>query len=280
MPLLYKRFVEVQLPDFTVNALKIAFDVSRQPDESHVNGEVAIYNLTKDREKTIENRGGAISLRAGYGDGAATIFQGVMGRVIREREPLARITRIDLIGGSAPVAQATKLNRQGETAGVTTRSYQGEQTIRQVVIDLIGDMGLMAGPLDLIPADAKVDNWADAGKTNRILRDILKRVNLTWYEDDGVVRFNSRQRAQPDAPVIYLSPETGLIGTPSHTDDGAVFTSFLNPLARIGVVVDVDSVDETFRGRWKVAGIQHRGDNWTDKFQTIMDARRLQRFEL
>ena len=61
----------------------------------------------------------------------------------RPRENLAHITHIEL--GDAVRSRDT-------LGGITSRSYDGPVTVRQIAADFVRDMGLTFGPLDAIPA--------------------------------------------------------------------------------------------------------------------------------
>ena len=264
MPLLYQRKIVVHVAGLEISEPRISFEMEREPDEVVPNGEVTIYNLSRDHENQIHDRGTDVRLDAGYPETIATLYDGQVDRITRERTQLKRITRIEL--GSF----TTWVNRLG---GVSSRSYNGAETVRNIARDLVGDMnGLGLGPLDLIPNEI-VENFAWAGSAAVGLRSLCKRVGVTWYEDDGVIRFNRPGIAQPDAIRIKLSPDLGLIGAPSITDQGAEAVSALQPLARVGNVVELES--QSLQGDWKIVGIRHKGDNWEGVFRTFYRLRPL-----
>ena len=84
----------------------------------------------------------------------------------RKREKLSRITKIKL-GDST-----RNIQRLG---GVTSRSYDGQETVRQIVKDVVADMNetsgdapkLELGPLDAIPEEATVSFWAWSASTGK-----------------------------------------------------------------------------------------------------------------
>ena len=79
------------------------------------------------------------------------------------------------------------------------------------------------------------------------------------------------QAGQVDAPRILVSPTTGLAGAPAETDDGVEITTFLNPLARKGGTVELES--DTLSGVYTIVGLRHDADNWEGAFTTWMDLR-------
>ena len=268
MTYLYKRHVEVEVAGFRISEPKISFQIEHQADETTPNGDVTLYNLSKDNEQRIYDRRGPVRLDAGYEGRVATLFEGHVGEIYRARKNMARETKIEVVGA---VAQSETLG------GMTLRSYDGEETIRSIVLDIVEkDMGLRAESVAQIPADATVEYWAYYENSPSALTAILKNVGMTWYEDDGVIRFNMPNVAQNDAETIRLTPETGLIGSPtvkSAAEDvfEAECESFLMPLAHVGGIIDLES--DALAGRFKISGLVHEGDNWTGRFATKYDLR-------
>ena len=260
---LYGRRIRVRIAGLEITKPQIAFQVEREPDETPPEGEVRLWNLTREHASQIYERGGPLTVEAGYGDALSELVNSEAEKVAHTRRDTARITTIEF-GGL--VSAPTRLG------GVTSRSWTGNETIRQIITDVVSDMGLTAGPLEAIPAGETAENWAWSGQSSRALTALTKRVDARWYDDDGVVRFTRRGQATTGAPDLVLSKDTGLIGTPTITDRGANATSLLRPLARIGARVQVES--DAVNGSWLVAGLRHEGTNdAAGRFQTGFELR-------
>ena len=259
---LYGRHISVSVAGLLITEPRIHAVVERQADATETTGSVAIYNLAPSREGQIYERAEAIQIQAGYPSTIATIFEGQVQRVRRPRENLAHITHIEL--GDAVRSRDT-------LGGITSRSYDGPVTVRQIAADFVRDMGLTFGPLDAIPADATVTDFAWAGSSAEGLQVVLRRFGTSWFEDDRVIRFRRANRSQPDAQTVTISPTTGLVGAPLQTDEGAECTMFLNPEARIGGVLGLTS--ETLSGSYRIVGVRHDADNWEGQFVTWVDLR-------
>ena len=139
---------------------RLAIDIDRQPDEKAPAGSVTIWNLAVEREAQIVDRGERLTVIAGYAEAAdrtAIVFQGAAERITRERRALERLTRIEV--GS--VAEA--MTRSGV---ISVRTYAGKVSARQIVSDLVGDLGLFVGPLDPIPAALMATDWTWASRTD------------------------------------------------------------------------------------------------------------------
>ena len=284
---LYGRRVRVTVAGLVATqSLRIGFTVERQADATQTTGRVSIYNLSPSRANQIYSRSEAITIEAGYPDTIATIFDGQVQRVRQPRQGLAHITLIEL---------GDKVNASGRLGGVTSRSYAGPVSVRAVVRDMVLDMDaadplsrISIGPLRAIPESATVTDFAYSGSAREGLTTLLRKFSLTWFEDDGVIRFNypsrrggnapvqadDNERAlQPDAPTIDISPLNGLVGAPLPTDEGAELKMFLNPQARVGGRLNLTS--EALSGSFRIVGLRHDGDSWQGPFSTWTDLRNL-----
>ena len=257
----------MRIAGLTIREPKIAIDIDRQPDEKAPSGSIAIWNLAVEREDQIYERGGAVTVIAGYradADRSAIVYQGAAERVTRERRALERITRIEV--GS----QTEVMTRSGV---ISVRTYVGQTSARRIISDLVGDLGLFAGPLDAVPADLMATDWTWASRTDAALSSICRFAGVSWYEDDGTIRFSGAGKPQVGVEPIDLSPDTGLIGAPATTDYGAEATGFLEPRARIGATLTLRSI--ALSGSYKIIGLRHVGDNWTANFRTVYRLRPL-----
>ena len=266
MPLLYNRQLQVEVAGLTIKDLRIVVDIDRQMDRTQDKGRCDIYNLSPAHEQRIYERGGPITIQAGYPSTVAILFEGEVQRVIRAREELSRITRISL---------GDQVRSRKRLGGVFLRSYDGQISIRQIVTDIIDAMGMTAGPLDAIPSVATFENFYWGGDPAASALDAaLRPVQCTWFEQDGVIRVNKiGGEQQTDARTIEVNPDTGLIDSPIATDEGAEVRTFMNARITLGSIIDLES--ESLSGRWKVVGVRHSGDNWSGSFESFCDLRAL-----
>ena len=261
---LYGRRISVSVAGLVITEPRIRAVVERQADSTETTGYVDIYNLAPARERQIYRRSARIVIEAGYPDTVATIFEGQVQRVRHPRQNLARITHIEL--GD----QARSLFNLG---GVTSRSYFGVIPIIFIIPDFVKDLGLSLGPLSFFLDEVRVKDFAWAGPSGEGLTVLLRKANARWFEDDGVCRF-ARLRPQADATTVTISPRNGLVGSPLLTDEGAECVMFLNPLIKIGGILDLSS--DALSGRYRIVGVRHDADNWADPFITWVDLRETQ----
>ena len=268
MPTLYGRLIRTTVAGLTIEDLRQTLSLERNSDPTQDRGEIAIYNLSPEHESRIRDRGGPITIEAGYPETLAIVFAGEVQRVIRSRERTARVARITL---------GDQVRQQERLGGVTNRVYPGVESVRRIASDLIADMGLEPGPLDAIPESATFTDFHWAGFSSASgIRALLNGASpplahVQWHEADGVVRFSEPGKPQSDAPTIMLSPTTGLIESPLVTDEGAELRCFLNPAIVLGCIIELESRD--LSGRWKCVALRHSADSWSGSFETGVELR-------
>ncbi len=263
----FQRYCKVLVSDLEITDPKIELDLKLSVDaETPDNGSVAIYNLSREREQQILERGDTITVDAGYQNHHGEIFNGRVQRVERARENLARITRIAV---TTQVASVDVVN------GVTMRAIGlGEIVeLHQVIRDLIEeDLQMIVGNIELVP-EAGLEGFYWHGATWKALTKLLAQFEVMPYVDGEVVNFSMVGTAPiaSNGSVLTLSPETGLVGAPTVTNEGARCRSLLNHAFKLNTAVDVKS--ETYSKRLKIVGMTYSGNNWDGDWSTELDLR-------
>ena len=81
--------------------------------------------------------------------------------------------------------------------------------MRRIAADLVTDMGLELGPLDVIPEDATFDNFYWGGLPSAgAMNVLLRRLNIKWRVVDGVVNFYAAgdPAANPPTRALEFTP--------------------------------------------------------------------------
>ena len=265
MAYLWKRFIRVEAAQLRIEEPRMHVQLKKDADK--VNGTVKIWNLRPDNESALIERGERIRITAGYRTGVRVgiILDGTIRRAQSPREDLARITTLEV---------SDHVHAPDRLGGFTSRSYAGAESVRNIVYDLAFDMGLGAGPLESIPVSAVRNDYAHSGQTSQALTALLEPLGLSWWEDDGLIRVaEQRGEPQPDLPILLVSAETGMIGSPTPTDEGAEITMFFDPRVVRGTQLVLRSAE--LGGSWKVIAYEHTLENWDGPFSTWCDVRRL-----
>ena len=265
MAYLWKRFIRTEAALLRIEEPRMHVQIGKDADK--VTGSVDIYNLNPNSERALTERGERIRITAGYRTGVrvGVILDGTIRRSQSKRQGLARITTLEV---SDHVHSPTRLG------GFTNRSYEGSETVRNIIYDLAFDLDLGVGIVDAIPAEAVIENYAYSGTSSKGLTALLDPMGLSWWEDDGLIRVaQQRGQAQPDLPILLVSADTGMIGSPTPTDEGAEVTMFFDPRVVRGTqfVLEADNL----HGSWKCIAYKHDLENWDGPFSTWCDLRRL-----
>ena len=263
--LLFHRQIRISVADLLIQNLRMQVEIERPADSTQTTGKAAIFNLSIERESQVYDKGGPIRIEAGYPSTIATIFSGRVQRVRRSRQigqVVHRVLKMDLGDETHTVGRLS----------VTSRAYSGAEQVRNIVVDLAADMGLPVRP-DPIPTGLVVRDWSASGAVTDLLTDVLDPFGFAWFEDDGViVPYPAGETATTDDQQPQaLSAQTGLIGVPEETDEGAQATMLLNPAIQRGSFLLIDSV--TAAGLWRVVALKHQADNRGRRFQTWVDLR-------
>ena len=265
--LFWKHNLKVTIAGLIITDPKISISIKKEADHTPPTGYVNIFNLNVNTERQIYERGSQMTLEGGYGDDLGILFDGAVQKVERERLNLSRVTRIKLTGKVQEKA-ATETSRSTFFA-----SYQDEIKVRTLVTDIVKAMGLTAGPLDAIPEDAVLPIFYWSADANTALDTAIRDLGLTWYQDGDFIRINKPGEQQSDSSTVSISPENGLIDSPSVTDDGARVRCLLSSNYNVGDVLELTST--TLSGQFKIITVTHRGDNWTGSFFSELELREM-----
>ena len=251
-----------------VEDLLLAFRFRREATSTPADGHVDIYNLTEDNETRIHERAVRIALEAGYQNTRETLFDARVRRVERQRVGLDRITRVHVGGQTSPSELPQSAKRS-----IFIRTYSGTIAIREIIRDAVDVLGLDIGSLDLVPADEVETDFQYAGPTQELLTWRLRPLGIEWYEDNGVIKFSRFAKSADDRDGVIISEKTGMIGTPTVTDDGIRVSSLLDARLQLDTLIRVESTLERSNRLWKIIEVQHSGDNREGNYETTVEAR-------
>ena len=236
----------------TLTDLYIQFEVKKTLTSTPNEGTITIYNLSDTTETLIKENGVRVRLQAGYNGQSALLFDGDIRKVERNKVPPDRKTMITLGGNVFAI-----------TDSISNVSYEGSISVKQVITDTIPGFGLSYSGLDSIP-DSTLEDFSFTGRTADLFDQILKPINMQWFEDSGFISFSEIGTSTEEVSLINAS--SGLIGSPAVTDEGIKAVSLLNANIRPGGRVKVES--ELVTGIYKVTQLVYRGDNREGDFFT------------
>ena len=264
----YHRQVNLIVASLEISEPKISATVEYDTTSSQNKADINVYNLSPEHVARVQELGlsQGVILEAGYPTTRGVIFRGIAQRILQGREGLSQVTSIR--GGDSSYSPAF-----GRSSRVTMRSYSGAVSTRQIAGDVASDMGVPVRNLTDIPIGSTSPNFAFAGTAAAAMTALLQPHGITWYSNSEQIGFNIPGRAPSGAPRIILSEQTGMIGSPKRTDDGAEVTMFLDPRIVVGAVIELRS--RFLGGQWKVVSYRHIVNNREGDFTTWCDLRGL-----
>ena len=261
----YLRQISVEIENenrsvLIVEELRITFDLHIDDQSSSSPSTVKIWNLAKASASHIAKPRQIVRVRAGYGDIANSepLFEGETRRVLHERTGVDRVTTI-VLGRSDSAT----------TGALVSISLVGPVRLRDLVRRIVDAMGLRIESDHAVPDEELEEGFFYNGSAKSALKDLLEPHKVTAYAVGGVMHFTHRDN-EPERGTFFLSHATGLIGTPSLTDDEGLRAKMaLNRSIELGQLVEVGS--EAVDGWFMIKTIVHRGDNWGGDFVTEIE---------
>lgn len=240
--------------------LKIAFDVSKGIESSQNTAKISIWNLTEAHRNSVGKELDDITLEAGYippngGSNVGIIFKGQLRDVEHVREGPDIITTISCGDGDKAFRRAT-----------ISKTFPKGTKVKDVVDELYKqlekegiDRGEWKFPADM--PDFKRP-YSMCGSCTRELDTLGRGRGFYWSSQNGVMEIIPADGFV--GGIVLITPRTGMVGTPTLTDNGVKVSALLNPEVRPGRRVRIES--ETLEmnaegGEYRVSQCAYAGDN-------------------
>lgn len=251
--------------------IKIQFDVSKGIESSQNTAEISIWNLTEGHRNAVGKELDDITLEAGYmpPDGSSNvgiIFKGQMRDVEHRREGPDIITTLSCGDGDRAFRRAT-----------ISKTFPKGTAVEDVVEELYKQMekeGVSRGewkfPDDIQEKKFKRP-YSMCGSCVRELDTLGRGKGFYWSSQNGVMEIVPANGYV--GGIVLISPETGMIDTPTLTDNGVKVSALLNPEIRPNRRVRIES--ETLEmnaegGEYRVSQCAFVGDNREGDFTVIV----------
>lgn len=202
--------------------LDLAFKVERKTRGALGTSLISLYNPAPETVAAAE-LGAEIRLRAGYaGDATSTplIFSGTIRRARAALRGPDRVLEIVGRDGGPRFAEGATFSR----------AYAGGVRVETVVRDLADALGVGLGNLGAFSltlrsgASTFANGFAFHGRAVRALGDLLAGAGLRWSVQHGALQVMRRGRPL-DGTGELLSPDTGLLETPTWDERGRILTA-------------------------------------------------------
>lgn len=258
---------------FEVTNLNVSFDVNKSSDNKNKtnNCVVEVYNLSKEKQKLLEQPYIACVLSAGYEDTEVKrLFAGQVTSATTRKSGTDSITQIQM------GASYTELNHS-----TVSKLVAPGRTYKDVITELSKEIpGISRTVFNGVNIQSQViDGYPLSGTAREMLDEISRAVDVEWQIDDGVLYVADAGETHTDdlATAFVISSDTGMIERPYAVSGdlrrtkkdkakkgGVQVKILLNPSIICGSIIKLE--DEQFDGFYKVASLrtygEWRGTNW------------------
>lgn len=240
--------------------LKIAFDISKSISSTQNSASIRIWNLSEGNRNALGKELDDITLEAGYTppggeSNVGIIFKGQMRDVEHRREGADIITEISCGDGDKAFRSAT-----------IAKSYPAGTPVQTVIEDVQSEFqkkGLDKGEWKLPENTGSFKRpYTVCGGCKREMDTLGRGKGFYWSAQNGVMEIVPSDGYI--GGVFIISSQSGMVDTPTITDNGVKVKTLLNPEIRpnrrvqvISEVLEMNAQDSTYR----VSECTYSGDN-------------------
>lgn len=240
--------------------MKVGFYISKGLSASQNTAEIRIWNLAEGNRNAVGKELDTVELEAGYmpptgGGKFGLIFKGNIRDVQHVREGMDIITTITCGDGDAAIRRAT-----------ISKSFPAGTKVEDVIDEVVKQLeakGLTRGEWKL-PDELPILKrpYAICGACVRELNRLGRAFKFYWSSQNEKVEIVGGEKAL--SQMAMISPDTGMIGPPTITDNGVIVTALLNPDIKPNHQVQIQSqfLDMNAEGgTYRVGNVAFIGDN-------------------
>ncbi|ADG20400.1 conserved hypothetical protein [Paraburkholderia atlantica] len=235
-----------------IEALRIKFEIDKSLDEKPNPAKLSVYNLNRGHMNLIVSKGFNLArLSVGY-DELRLLYQGDIVKPSTKRDKMDWITSFECGDGSFDYASArvwTTLQAGATDAHVLTEATKA-MTRTQAGVAEVNNVRTMPRGKVLM------------GNARDVVRTVARNSGADWSIQDGELMVLPADKVLPGEGFV-LSQDTGMIDSPKVTDNGLEVKCLLNPEIRVGGLVRVESMINTYNGDYKVVRVKYVGDTHT-----------------
>lgn len=250
----------------TTHEIKIDFSISKSISSSENTASIKIWNLTESHRNSIGKEFDEVTLEAGYmppdgGSNVGIIFKGTIQDVAHAREGDDIVTTIECGDGDKAIRKAS-----------INKSYPKGTPVETVVNDAYKELekqGVKKGEWKF-PDDMEKTfkrPYAACASCKSELDTIGRGRNFYWNIQNGTMEIIPGDGFI--GMVTLISPKTGLIDTPTITDNGCKFKTMMDPEIRPNRRVKIESSVVEMNadgGIYRVSQCTYSGDNYDGDF--------------
>lgn len=279
----YLRKVTLDLDGVQINTtgdndLTISFSVERDLSGEANSGSITVLNLSESTRNALGKELDHVILRAGYqppsgGGNVGTIFQGR----IRDIRHTRKGPDIETIMECGDADQALR-------KGVVNKTFPKGSTVREVIEEIQSQFerqddkvtrGEWLG-LENVPPLKRAETLC--GSCRRAMNTFGRSRKFYWSFQNEKLEIFPSDEVLP-GQIVEITPESGMVDTPTITDNGVIVKALMNPAIAPGHVVAVRSQTLSMNsegGEYRVSKCTYSGDNRDGDFFVTITGERLQ----
>lgn len=208
---------------------RIQFEIEKTSESNANKAKVKLFNLSQDSRSFLEQKNLVIFVRAGYQGFTETLFVGDIVKPINSRQGPDLITELECGDGELT------LTKSNINIGLGPNS-----TNIQALTLAITKLGLTVGTQKGLKTINYLNGFTYSGLAKTLIDQLVSQMGLEWHVQDTEI-FILPKNEDAGNEAVVLSPNTGLIGYPTKTDDGMECVSLLNPKIKPGRAIKLES---------------------------------------
>ncbi len=134
-----------------------------------------------------------------------------------------------------------------------SRSYKGAVDVASILAGIAKDIGL-AFVNDGV--NVKLTDQHLTGTAYDQIQKCAEAAGISYVIEYGELVIFPKNRER-NAPVILISPQTGMVGYPAVSSQDISVTTLFNPSLATGKEVEIKSVSTIANGKWIIVGLTH-----------------------
>lgn len=241
--------------------LRIEFEVERTLGKDPNTAKVQLYNPDSVSIGIIQATGSMIQVLAGYGFFPTLIFTGSIAKrgVTIEKNGPDRVVVIEAGDGELAYTEAR-----------FDWHFEAGTPVNTILSQAIVAAGLGLGPgSPTLPPRLISTDMTFFGLAVDAIDRLVTDAGGTWSIQDGNLEILLQDLPTAEE-AVFLTPQTGLIGSPVRTDDGINAEALLNGNIKPGKPLFIQG--GTVVGFFKPVKVNHSGSNRDGDFKTSVEA--------
>lgn len=245
----YRLILGADQEGLVIDSLRVAFDFTKSIDNKPNPGTIRVWNLNPEHREQLQD--GTLRkawLWAGYSE-LRLLYAGDIAEAAVERKELDNITVLTCATGAVDYREAR-----------ISRSLAAGSTADDHVKAAVQSMkSTTPGQITLPKQRPLPRGKVLVGLSRDVLSQVAAEQGADWSIQDGELLLLPAGNVLDDQ-AVFLSQETGLIGSPKEVEGGLELTCLIDPAPRVGGTVRVKSIEPRFDGDYKIVRIISKGD--------------------